>query len=68
MSTPSWYLDIEADEAELDRRIREQSSPRKPCATCGLSHRSVCPSGPGVAEILSAPVPVNYDPPCEGDE
>ncbi len=23
--TPSWYLDIEADEAELDRRIREQS-------------------------------------------
>jgi hypothetical protein len=26
--TPSWYLDLEADEAELDARIREQSAPR----------------------------------------
>lgn len=31
--------------------------PRHYCPVCGLSHRAVCPSGPGVADILSAPTP-----------
>lgn len=43
-------------------------TPRKPCPDCGLEHREVCPSGPGVAEILSAPTPEPVDytlPECE---
>lgn len=43
-------------------------TPRIACPDCGLEHREVCPSGPGVAEILSAPTPEPVDytiPPCE---
>lgn len=72
MDTPSWYAEIERDEAELDARIREQSraarTPRVRCLVCGLEHRAVCPSGPDVAAILSAPTPEPVDytlPACE---
>lgn len=67
-TTPAWYADIAADEAVIDGRIREQSKPRRHCTVCGLSHREVCPSSPGVAEILSAPTPEPVDytlPACE---
>lgn len=108
MEVPGWYVQLAADEAELDARIREQSKPtatricgmsyagyggcvkpaghanycedvygylftgkpeRKPCDVCGLSHRAICPSGPGVADILSVPTPEpSFDLLCEEDD
>lgn len=67
-STPSWYAEIAADEAATDARIIAQRTPRVLCPVCGLSHRETCPSGPGVADILSAPTPEPVDytlPACE---
>lgn len=69
MELPEWYDQLAADEAKLDAIIVEQSKPRHYCPVCGLFHRAVCPSGPDVADILSAPTPEpSFDPPCEEDD
>ena len=67
-AVPGWYVELAADEAELDARIVAQRTPRKFCPVCGLEHREVCPSSPAVAGLLYAPMPERFDPPCEGDE
>lgn len=54
---PEWYVQTAVEEEEFDTLIIEQSKPRHYCPTCGLLHRAACPSGPGVADILSAPTP-----------
>ncbi len=58
-ATPSWYTDLEADEASIDARINHRRH-----ALSGVAHADCRECVPAV---LIAETPERFDPPCGAD-